>query len=82
MRLVLLRSSMLMIVAGMLVATSSTGALSNENCRRLEDLARQYAGVQLTSAQQRLKRKLTVWYNDNCKRARNVHARRLRATIN
>jgi hypothetical protein len=82
MRLVLLRSSMLMIAAALLVATSGTDALSNENCRRLEDLARQYAGVELTSAQQRLKRRLTAWYNDNCKRARNVHARRLRATVN
>jgi ABC-type transport system involved in cytochrome c biogenesis ATPase subunit len=82
MRLLLLRSSMLMIAAGLLVATSGTGALSNENCRRLEDLARQYAGVQLTSAQQRLKRRLTAWYNDNCKRTRNVHARRIRATVN
>ena len=65
------------IAAGLLIAMSGTGALGNEgNCRRLEDLARQYAGVQLTSHQQQLKRKLVAWYNDNCKRTRNVHARR------
>jgi hypothetical protein len=61
----------------LLTATSGTVALSNEgNCRQLEDLARQYAGVRLTSEQQRIKRRLVAWYNDNCKRTRNVHARR------
>jgi hypothetical protein len=51
--------------------------LSNESqCRQLEDLARQYAGVKLTSHQQQLKRKMVAWYNGNCKRTRNAHARR------
>jgi hypothetical protein len=59
------------IVAGLLIAMSGTSALSNEsNCRRLEELARQYAGVQLTSEQQQIKRRLVAWYSDNCKRAR------------
>jgi len=63
--------------AGLLIATNGTVALSNEsNCRQLEGLARQYAGVKLTSEQQRIKRRLVAWYNDNCKRTRNVHARR------
>ncbi len=65
------------MAAGLLIATSATGALGNESqCRQLEDLARQYAGVQLTSDQRQLKRKLVAWYNGNCKRTRNVHARR------
>ena len=56
---------------------SGTGALSSESkCRQLEDLARQYAGVKLTSHQQQLKRKMVAWYNGNCKRTRDVHARR------
>jgi hypothetical protein len=64
-------------VAGLLVATSGMAALSSEsNCRRLEELARQYAGVRLTSDQQQLKRRLVAWYNDNCKRGRTVQARR------
>jgi hypothetical protein len=63
--------------AGLLIATSGTVAFSNDsNCRQLEGLARQYAGVKLTSEQQRIKRRLVAWYNDNCKRTRNVHARR------
>lgn len=71
------RSVVLVAAAGLLVAASGTPALSNEeNCRRLEDLARQYAGVQLTSEQQQIKRKLVAWYNDNCKRPRNAQARR------
>jgi len=60
-----------LVLAASLIAFSSTSALSNENsCRRLEDLALQYAGVQLTSQQQHLKRKLVAWYNGNCKRTR------------
>jgi hypothetical protein len=71
------RMTVAVMAAGLLVATSGTVALSNEgSCRRLEDLARQYAGVQLTSEQKRLKRKLVAWYNDNCKRTRSVAARR------
>jgi hypothetical protein len=51
--------------------------LSNEsNCRQLEDLARQYAGVKLSSQQQQMKRRLVAWYNSNCKRTQSVHARR------
>lgn len=64
------------LAVSLLIATS-TAALSNEsNCRYLESLARQYAGVQLTSYQQQVKRKLVAWYNDNCKRTRSVQARR------
>ena len=71
------RPAILVIAASLLIATSSTAALGNEsNCRRLEDLARQYAGVQLTSEQKQLKRRLVAWYNDNCKRTRSVQARR------
>lgn len=71
------RLTALVIASGLLIATSSTNALSNENnCRRLEDLAQQYAGVQLTSQQQRLKRKLVAWYNSNCKRTRSAEVQR------
>ena len=64
------------LAAGLLVAVSGTAAVSNENCRRLEDLARQYAGVQLTASQKQLKRKLVAWYNGNCKSTRSAEARR------
>ena len=71
------RFAIVVIAAGLPVVVSGTGALSNEGqCRQLEDLARQYAGVKLTSHQQQLKRKMVAWYNGNCKRTRNVHARR------
>jgi hypothetical protein len=71
------RMTVAMMAAGLLIATSGTVALGNEgNCRQLESLARQYAGVKLTSEQQRIKRRLVAWYNDNCKRTRSVHARR------
>lgn len=71
------RPAILVFVASALIATSGTSALSNEsNCRQLEDLARQYAGVRLTSQQQQIKRRLVAWYNGNCKRTRSVQARR------
>ena len=71
------RMTIAVMAAGLFIITSNTGALSNEGqCRQLEDLARQYAGVKLTSHQQQLKRKMVAWYNGNCKRTRNVHARR------
>jgi hypothetical protein len=71
------RTTIAVMAAGLLITTSGTAALSSEGqCRQLEDLARQYAGVKLTSDQQRLKRKLVSWYNDNCKAARTRQARR------
>jgi hypothetical protein len=76
----LVRPIVPVIAAGLLIAMSCADALSNEsNCRQLEDLARQYAGVQLTSQQQQIKRRLVGWYNDNCKRTRSVQARRWRS---
>jgi hypothetical protein len=73
--LTFMRPVVLITAAGFLTM-SNTASLSNEaNCRRLEDLARQYAGVRLTSDQQQLKRRLVAWYNSNC-RTRSVDARR------
>jgi hypothetical protein len=72
-----MRPLVLVVAVSTLTAMSGTGALSNEsNCRRLEDLARQYAGVQLTSYQQNLKRKMVAWYKDNCRPTRSAQARR------
>jgi hypothetical protein len=71
------RPGILVVAAGLLIAMSGTAALSNEsNCRQLEDLARQYAGVKLTSQQQQIKRRLIAWYNGNCKRTRSAQAPR------
>ena len=60
------RHSWAVLSAGLFLAVGSTGALSNEKCRQLEDLSRQYAGVELTSAQQQLKHNLVAWYHRNC----------------
>jgi hypothetical protein len=60
------------LLAGLLLAFSSSVALSAENCQRLEALANQYQGVELTSEQKQLKRKMVAWYATNCTR----HARR------
>jgi hypothetical protein len=71
------RLAIVVMAAGLPVVVSGTAALSNEsNCRQLEDLARQYAGVKLSSQQQQMKRRLVAWYNSNCKRTQSVHARR------
>jgi hypothetical protein len=68
------RLAILVIAAGLLTVASGNSAWSN--CRQLEELARQYAGVKLTSDQQRIKRRLVAWYNDNCRPTRSVQARR------
>jgi hypothetical protein len=51
-------------------------SFANDNCQRLEALSQQYAGVELTTDQQRLKARLVVWYNRNC------HDRRQAAAAN
>lgn len=66
------RLAILAMAAGLPTLVSGTGAWSNSNCRQLEDLARQYAGVKLTSDQQRIKRRLVAWYNDNCRPTRSA----------
>ena len=66
-----------LVAGGLLTAVSGTGALSNEDTAgALEDLARQYVGVQLTSSQHQLKRRMVAWYNGNCIRIRRADARR------
>jgi hypothetical protein len=60
-------------IAVLIVALSGTAARSNENnCRRLESLAQQYAGVQLTSQQQQMKRRMVAYYRGNCGRMRSA----------
>ena len=59
------------LAAGLLLGASSTSAFSNEeNCQKLEALARQYAGVTLTPEQQKMKRQMVAWYNKNCRTRR------------
>ena len=60
------RPSRAALSAGLFLTISSTGTLSNEKCQQLENLARQYAGVELTSLQKQLKRKMVAWYYKNC----------------
>ena len=62
------RPAIPVIAATLLTAMNGTTALANEhNCRRLENLAQEYTGVQLTKPQQQLKRRLVAWYNSNCR---------------
>ena len=62
----LARESRAVLYAGLILAFSSNAAFSTENCQRLEILAAQYAGVDLTSAQKQFKRKMVVWYSMHC----------------
>jgi len=59
-------SACMVLTVAPILASSSKPALSAENCERLEALASQYAGVELTSAQKQLKRKMVAWYATNC----------------
>jgi hypothetical protein len=54
------------LAIGLSLAMTSSAALGNENCQKLEALAQQYAGVTLTSSQKVLKRRLVTWYKQNC----------------
>jgi hypothetical protein len=65
---VLARHSCAIISAALILAFSSNAALSAENCQRLEAIAMQYAGVELTSTQKQLKRQMVVWYSAHCVR--------------
>jgi len=69
------RLSRVALSAGLFLTIGSTGALSNEKCQQLENLARQYAGVELTSLQKQLKRKLVAWYFKNCGERRAIARR-------
>jgi hypothetical protein len=62
----LARQSCAMLSAGLILALSSNAVFSAENCERLEGLANQYAGAELTSAQKQLKRKMVAWYATHC----------------
>jgi hypothetical protein len=61
-----------------LVAASFSGAVkqvsANDNCQQLEALSQQYAGVTLTVGQEKLKRRLVVWYEKNCHDRRSANA--------
>ena len=67
---VLARQCRAALSAGLILAFSCNAALSAENCQRLEALANQYAGVELTGAQKQLKRKMATWYSTHCMRPR------------
>jgi len=52
--------------AGLILALSSNVASSAQNCERLEALAVQYAGVELTRGQKQLKQRMIIWYSTHC----------------
>jgi hypothetical protein len=58
--------SLAALSAGLILAFAWNATLSAQNCERLEAIASQYAGVELTSAQSQLKRKMVTWYSTHC----------------
>ena len=62
----MLRTSCAALAATALVAFVPNQSLADGRCQQLEALNVQYAGVQLTTEQQRLKRKLVAWYYGHC----------------
>jgi len=60
------RQSVAALSAGLILVFSSNAAFSAESCERLEALASQYAGVELTNEQKQMKRKMVVWYSRHC----------------
>jgi hypothetical protein len=62
----LARQSLAALSAGLILALTSNVASSAENCARLEALAVQYSGVELTRGQKQPKRKMVIWYSKHC----------------
>jgi hypothetical protein len=50
-------------------------AQADDSCHRLEALAQEYAGVTLSTEQERLKHRLIIWYKENCRERRAADAR-------
>ena len=64
------------IVAAALIFAlfAASPAFADEHCHQLEALSQQYAGVELTSAQKQIKRRMIVWYERNCRSSRSADA--------
>jgi hypothetical protein len=62
----LARQLLAALSAGLILTLSSNVASSTENCERLEALAVQYAGVELTRGQKQLKQRMIIWYSTHC----------------
>jgi hypothetical protein len=62
----LARRPLAALSAGLILGLSSNVASSAENCERLEALAVQYTGVELTRGQKQLKLKMIIWYSTHC----------------
>jgi hypothetical protein len=54
------------LFVGLLLFVTPASARAGESCERIETLALQYAGVELSSSQQLIKRRLTAWYHRHC----------------
>jgi hypothetical protein len=51
---------------GLVLIASPTRSFANEHCQQLETLSQQYAGVELTFVQKQMKRRMVLWYSQNC----------------
>ena len=67
------RRSLRLFCTAFFLTFVSTSALADGRCEQLEALARQYAGVALTSAQEQMKRRMVSWYKQNCGSRRSSH---------
>jgi hypothetical protein len=65
----IVRAFLTVSVAAFLLAIPRQ-SFANDNCQRLETLAQQYAGVELTAYQKQIKAKMVVWYGRNCRGGR------------
>lgn len=56
----------ILLIAATLHVGSVMPSYGNDNCRLLEEMNRQYAGVVLTVTQKAIKKKLVWWYRRHC----------------
>jgi hypothetical protein len=51
---------------GLVLIAGPTHSFANEHCQQLEALSQQYANVELTFVQKQMKRRMVLWYSQNC----------------
>lgn len=57
----------MLILSTVLVLAASNPATESK-CKYLEDLNRQYAGMQLSAYERQVKQQMVAWYRANCQK--------------
>jgi hypothetical protein len=67
-------SSLTSASLGLLLIVHPTVSSADDNCQQLEAISQQYAGVELTAVQKKMKRRMVAWYYKNCRTHRSAES--------